>query len=98
MHLLNASCLVVTTKHHHCVSHRPLSVIPARWRPLPQSFAHDVARRELVFPCCLTAGERYRVHVMAEAWGLGHCSRGEGEGRHIVVVKERWAGRRAAGP
>lgn len=60
-----------------------------------QLFMQDWARRELVFPPTLSATERHEVHVLADAWGLCHQSRGQGVERQLRVWKPSKAIRRA---
>jgi hypothetical protein len=69
-----------------------------------RGFASDPARRELALPEALTASDRYHLHLVAEEFGLGHESRGEGARRAMVVWKtdgeaaaDERAGRGAAG-
>eukprot|EP00775_Hariotina_reticulata_P006782 gene6782-6999_t len=50
-------------------------------------FMADSRQRELAFPASLSAGDRYAIHVAAEAWGLGHASHNEGSDRII-----KWQG------
>jgi hypothetical protein len=52
---------------------------------LLKAFAGDPKQRELVLPCWLSAADRYRVHVVAESWGLCHESIGEEPDRCIRV-------------
>ena len=54
---------------------------------LAQAFMQDSSKRELLFPFTLNSGERHQVHVVAEAWGLAHQSRGMGPERQLVVWK-----------
>ncbi|GAB4821868.1 hypothetical protein N2152v2_008914 [Parachlorella kessleri] len=50
-------------------------------------FASAPQQRELAFPPSLSPSDRYKIHVVAEAWGLMHQSYGEGAERHIIVWK-----------
>ncbi|KIZ02928.1 hypothetical protein MNEG_5028, partial [Monoraphidium neglectum] len=41
----------------------------------------------ITLPEALTSSDRYRLHVVAEEWGLGHESRGEGAARAMTLWK-----------
>ena len=47
----------------------------------------EAGKRELLFPTTLNSAERHQVHVIAEAWGLCHQSRGQGAERQLAVWK-----------
>ncbi|KAK9451285.1 uncharacterized protein V1518DRAFT_368944 [Limtongia smithiae] len=50
-------------------------------------FKDDHSRDELVFSSDLTPMQRRSVHLLAQAMGLVHSSRGEGETREVVVTR-----------
>lgn len=52
-----------------------------------QVFANDPRERELFFPPELSSGERYKVHVAANQFGLSHESVGDEPNRQIRVWK-----------
>ncbi|XP_074599433.1 DNA-binding protein SMUBP-2-like [Brevipalpus obovatus] len=43
---------------------------------------------ELILPAAMTSFERRLVHEVADKFGLLHISKGEGDGRHLVIWKK----------
>jgi hypothetical protein len=62
-----------------------------------QSFAADSSRAVLSLPRTLSASQRREAHLAAESLGLPHTSKGEGNDRYIVIMKEKAAASSVAG-
>lgn len=52
---------------------------------LLKAFVSDPRQRDMSFPEILSAADRWKIHVVAEAWGLGHESQGLPPHRTIRV-------------
>ncbi|PSC71441.1 Meiotic recombination SPO11-2 [Micractinium conductrix] len=62
-----------------------------------KDFCNDPRQRQVAFPRSFSKRDRYKLHVMAEAWGLMHESVGEADRRRLVVWKPS-RGRRSLKP